>query len=612
VTIVESPPSGLMRRRQRAQFSAFDDPDVELAQAMETLRFELRPRWGGRLTVDLNPLGRPELARAFARTLWELCQISGSIGAVTTAKQYIYSVTGFFDYLALNHPEITRIEDVTWASIDGFNEWLREKKVHPSSSHARLSKTILCLRRMRDAGAPLQPRTIERLSFIRSDPIVQRRPRDAYDGATARALRKAAKADILQINKRLTTDADKLPASLVGDSPYAASAYRVLLAEIDREGSIDHEDSVWRVLRGRRRRRALPKDHMLDDLHRRRYLALGDLIPFIVLLMLDTGLEPECCKTLRVDCLKNPSRGYVDIEYCKPRSRGAEWKRLRVRDGGPTSPGGLIRMLIKLTENARRFVPTDTLWIYFSRASRLTAGFRDLKHPLAAWPKRHDLRDAKGAPLRLLLPRLRKTNRAEWYVKTEGQMQHFAVGHTSLVAANHYADIPALRHIHERTVADGLQDALDAALEPRVLPLEEEKAVRADPKSVDLPVPPDEVIAFLDGDQDVWLASCSGFYNSPFGKRDEPCPVPFWGCLGCSNAVITSRKLPAVIAFLDFMLAQRETLNAPDWAAKFGAACVRIRDQILPAFPDAVVDGARTIAAERSDLLYLPPEASAS
>ncbi|MDH3662566.1 MAG: hypothetical protein OEU92_21485, partial [Alphaproteobacteria bacterium] len=68
-----------------------------------------------------------------------MCQISGSIGAVTTAKQYIYSVTGFFEYLALSHPEITRIEDVTWASIDGFNEWLREKKVHPSSSHARLS-----------------------------------------------------------------------------------------------------------------------------------------------------------------------------------------------------------------------------------------------------------------------------------------------------------------------------------------------------------------------------------------------------------------------------------------------------------------------------------------
>ncbi|MEZ5874834.1 MAG: hypothetical protein R3D30_08360 [Hyphomicrobiales bacterium] len=54
-------------------------------------------RWGGRcLTVDLNPPAvlQAELARAFARALWELCQISGSIGAVTTAKQYVYSVTG--------------------------------------------------------------------------------------------------------------------------------------------------------------------------------------------------------------------------------------------------------------------------------------------------------------------------------------------------------------------------------------------------------------------------------------------------------------------------------------------------------------------------------------
>ncbi|MEZ5874833.1 MAG: hypothetical protein R3D30_08355 [Hyphomicrobiales bacterium] len=118
------------------------------------------------------------------------------------------------------------------------------KKVHPSSSHARLSKMILRLRRMRDAGATFQPRTIERLSFIRSDPIDQRSRATPMTARRAAALRKAAKADILQINKRLTTDADKLPASLVGDSSYAASAYRVLLAEIDREGSIDHEDLV--------------------------------------------------------------------------------------------------------------------------------------------------------------------------------------------------------------------------------------------------------------------------------------------------------------------------------------------------------------------------------
>jgi hypothetical protein len=177
------------------------------------------------------------------------------------------------------------------------------------------------------------------------------------------------------------------------------------------------------------------------------------------------------------------------------------------------------------------------------------------------------------------------------------------------VAANHYADIPALRHVHEQAVADGLQDALDA--KPRLIPPEEEAAIRAAPDVSDLPVMPEEVTAFLDGSQDLWLASCTGFYDSPFGTKGKGCPVPFSGCLECRNAVITSRKLPALIAFLDFMIAQRAELMASDWDAKFGRAYKRITEQILPSFPEAVVAAGRVIAASRTDVLYLPPEVGA-
>jgi hypothetical protein len=191
-------------------------------------------------------------------------------------------------------------------------------------------------------------------------------------------------------------------------------------------------------------------------------------------------------------------------------------------------------------------------------------------------------------------------------------MEQFAVGHTAEVAANHYADIPALRPLHEEAVAAGLQDALDAALMPRVVLPEAETRIRGDPTTAELPMPSDEVVAFLDGAQDLWLASCSGFYASPFGDKGQPCPVPFWGCLDCGNAVITSRKLPSLIAFLRFMVAQRDNLHAADWAAKFGRAHRRIAEQILPAFPAAVVAAAETIAASQAGLLCLPPEAGAA
>ena len=91
----------------------------------------------------------------------------------------------------------------------------------------------------------------------------------------------------------------------------------------------------------------------------------------------------------------------------------------------------------------------------------------------------------------------------------------------------------------------------------------------------------------LDGDQDVWLASCAGFYASPYGRPGEPCPQPFWGCLDCGNAVITARKLPAILAFLAFIEAEREGLAAADWRAKFGHIHARITNQVLPAFSES-------------------------
>ena len=210
--------------------------------------------------------------------------------------------------------------------------------------------------------------------------------------------------------------------------------------------------------------------------------------------------------------------------------------------------------------------------------------------------------------LHLLLSRLRKTQKALWYLKTEGEIRDFAIGHTPEVAARHYADIPALRHIHQKAVADGLQDALDAALKPYVLSPEEEDRLQRESGTADLSHPLSRITTALDGNHDLWLASCSDFFESPFGYSGQPCPQPFWGCFECHNAVITARKLPAILQFLDFITGQRATLSEAHWAAKFGRVWRRITAQILPAFPVAVVEDARRTQAVLQDALYLPPE----
>src|SRR5204862_4950458 len=109
------------------------------------------------------------------------------------------------------------------------------------------------------------------------------------------------------------------------------------------------------------------------------------------------------------------------------------------------------------------------------------------------------------------------------------------------VAGDHYADIPALRHIHEATIAQALEDALQQTL-AHILPPAEEQRRLSDPSSVPpgLEVSPEQVEPLLSGEQDVWVAGCANFYASPFGKPGLACPVPVWGCLECPNAVITS------------------------------------------------------------------------
>jgi hypothetical protein len=603
-----------MRGQARAVLADITDPQSELDHLSETLRFELRPAYGANITIDLSAIGPPDIVRPFARALWRTGQVGGGAASPLTLKTYRRDIEAFFEYLKHHHPPMASLEELRRSDIDDYERWLAAT-LKGKMPWSRLSVLLRLLRLISEDGVTFRQDTLDRFKYVSERDRPRLPPRDAYDAQTSAVLRAAARKNIDAIHRRLTIDADKVPPNLAGVHEHASTFYRVLLAEIDRKGTIEIDGSGWTILNSRRQVRGIARQQTILDVYAQRYLLQYDLPAFLIILLLDTGLEQECAKTLRTDCLKNASRGYVEIEYCKRRARGAEWKRLRVRDGGIDTPGGTIRLLLKLTEPARRFRPSDSLWLSYSANHGLIEGFSDTKHMMRTFGQRHDLRDAKGKPLRVMLSRLRKTQKADWYVKTEGQLEQFAVGHTMEVAARHYADIPALRQVHEQTIADGIKDAFDAALQPRLIAAKEEADIRANPECSSLPVPALEVEAFLDGSQDLWLASCAGFYQSPFAKKPgEACPVPFWGCLACLNAVITTRKLPALLAFVDFMTEQREKTSARDWEAKFGNVHRRILHQILPAFPPDAIKSAKETAASMGfgDLLYLPPEVSAA
>jgi len=246
-------------------------------------------------------------------------------------------------------------------------------------------------------------------------------------------------------------------------------------------------------------------------LHGRVYLTRVDIAGFLVLLSLETGMEIECLAISKPIACAICSRGYVEIEYRKRRAHSAQWKRLRVRDGASSTPGGLVRLLIKLTARARIRLATDQLFAWWN-GYRLVAHAR-LSALATMFVARHGLVGDDGQALHLVLPRSRKTQKAEHYIRTKGQLEVFATGHTIAVAARHYADIPALRHIHEQTVADAFQDALEAALRPKLVRPGDEPAALTG-CTAETAGPSTVTPAMLGGEQDVWLASCSNFYGS--------------------------------------------------------------------------------------------------
>ena len=592
-----------------------DDQGIDvtnIVQLADPRLFHIQVADGGELSIDLTTWSQPLLTAAIAPLFHEHIRQMGPAPIRRTVYCKTLELQRFWRFLDSTRRTVSSLDEVTAGLIGKYEDWLEQNTPSESALRRLISPLIAVMRLAVEATPERFPQAlVNRLKWLSRGQLNVSKPRDAYSSGVAAALRAAARKQILEASLRILT-ADEAAARRpdIEDNPVLHPYYDAVIDTIVKDGVISTRTSVYWRLKGVLWNRKMPPPSA-EALHAQFYLIPADLVAFIVLLSLETGMEIECLKGLKVDCLHNPSRGYVEIEYLKRRAIGAEWKRLRVRDGASSTPGAIIRQAIKLTERARQHLGTDNLWSFWTgyRLDVAKVG----RGSVDDFVERHALLTDDGQSLHLELSRLRKTQKAERYIKSQGQLDDFAVGHTVAVAARHYADIPALRHVHERTIGEALQDALESALNPRLLPPALEVEARLNPSVAGLSANGEQVAALLDGDQDVWLASCSGFHVSPFGNAGDACPTPFWGCLECTNAVITARKLPALIAFDQFMLEQRALLDADTWAARFGRPHRRISEQILPAFPPLVVaEARRTAEAFQDSLLYLPPEARAS
>ncbi|QMU75975.1 hypothetical protein GXW83_09740 [Streptacidiphilus sp. PB12-B1b] len=586
--------------------SATDPQNSELAPTtLGPLRIEVAFPDNRTAIVDWTRQPQQRLLRSLGAELAASTAVGQGTGSPHTLSNRARSCREWARWLDTTEDVELRVCDLRPRHLDDFESYLRER--HPEHSrtpYSRIADIVWVLRRLADKDSGLPADMLRRLSHTSVGPIGSYAPRDAYPPHVVEQLRSAARAEVDQAVRRLTLDGPALLAE--GSDPRTAGwdSDANVLWEINRSrGTVTRQSLVPTI--GDK----VASAHSPGRLAPMLYPTSRDIFALLLLFCLESGMELEAVRELNHDCLKNPNRGYVHVEYLKRRRHGQEWNRIRVRDGSPRSPGGLLRLALRLTAQVREVTGSPALWQYRQAAGVLCTR---LSPPVATsmatrFVAAHQLSD-HGEPLVLNLSRLRKTYKAAVYKATGGRMSAFVQGHSPDVAAAHYADIPSLRDLHEQAVADALQDALTDAQAPTVLTPQEEAQLAQHPNDADelLGIPAEDLAQFLSGESDLWLSSCRSFFDSPFGAKGKPCPVSFFACLGCGNAVITRRKLPAILAFLNHIEAERARMPAADWAARFGKAHQQILQLILPKFSEVDVLNAKAIAESSEPLLFLP------
>lgn len=609
-----------MRSRGRAarlpEGQVADPPAV---RGLDLAALVVRVESGGWSTsIDLSDLPCARLVRPLAEAVAQIMGPDGTSRCKERGWQLARPVRRFAQFVDTRYPgrgPRIGLGDLTGDDLDAFEQEQVERYAEGSREPRVLMEALTQLMREAERLHPglLGEDLRRRVAYAsRSVPSRGSTPLDAYRPDLFEQIKQAALADVRAIRDRIALGeamaAAGSPPTVGGPHIQGKLSLENVLAHVVRTGPLGNHSTKggmsikhWGVRWG--------GAHAVNA---NVFLTTHDIVPLLILLICLTGLEPECAKSLDADCLVNPSRGYVSIRYRKNRSRSDPVKTLRVADGGALHhPGGLIRLVLRLTERARELGGFRMLWVDQGRGV-----FRETFRPGVAtphildytgeWVEQHSLTEG-GKPLVMDLRRLRKSVKSAQYRKSGGFLPDFAQGHSPEVAAAHYAAIPEHRDLHEQAVIDGAALVLEAAAKPPIV-LDEAGGTR-DPRAEQLP--PEEVDAALSGQADVFLASCRDFYGGTFGPAGKGCPAAFWGCLGCANAVYTTRHLPAILRFVQFMEAQRTELSMQVWAARFERQHAMVTRELLPQFDPHQVALAATIAQGQPDSIYIPPEAQA-
>jgi len=582
--------------RPRLSFSDLP-PQQEEPQADAILAYHHRDGVGREMTWLLHEVGNEGLGRDLALYLGPMMNELFAGLAVPSVEQYRQSWIPLGKHLSSSGRLDGGLRVITAADIDACDV---------RGQYSRFRCLVHGLRAIDERNPDLlRPDLKARINFTSRHNGTALRPREPLTPFVARVLKEAADRSVIATRERIVAGREQIEA--LRNKLERSRFENVFLKVADGTRAARSEFDMFKY---RKVAIAAASDLLV--------LTLPDAICFIIAIALRVEMPIECLRTLRRDCLKNPARGYVSIEYTKGRGGlRAKIKRERVRDGGINTPGGLVRLALELSRPAAERMAdrgdpnADYLWVGFVAAGLPSwRRFSLSTHNFYAAIRSLGLVDEAGKPITKIVPaQLRKTVKRDNYVRHAGHLRRFASDHSKPVAARHYAAVDGLREEHARSVEVAEGQLFDMAMIPLVLPPKEETSALVAGLSIgNQKLDAGAVASLISGNADTFLGMCSGFWSSPLGRNDDgSCATAFTGCLHCPNAVFTARKLPALLTYLTWLADRRAVMTEAEWHERYSADHDRIMVQILPVFDAGDIEQARSTVENTAVAPALPP-----
>lgn len=272
-----------------------------------------------------------------------------------------------------------------------------------------------------------------------------------------------------------------------------------------------------------------------------RWVQAEDLIPYYLLLLIRTQLNPSTVQRLTVDCLVpdplDDSRMMIDWTKFRSYKKGMTIPVDKVNDGWPVM---IIKRVAAITGEFRAEGQIE-LWITNSNPKKISSalGSSSFKKGLQEFSKKYALTGSDGKPLSIQAKLIRPSMAWSEYLRTEDMMYlQTLLGHTRLSTTADYLRrlndpvLLARRAIHQDAMFIGITSSDQGSLIVKDV---------------------DESVCLDDG-HEALLNHCKNPLNSPVPgqKAGFACSANSEVCLGCQNLIITLRDIKKYFCFINF------------------------------------------------------------